>query len=118
MCKLYSLIVLLYLVHINHAQVGTFCSVVCGKNACLDPSSNSCTGCNTNWVLGGTTCVPDLLSGYEYFDKTNDLLGGLSISPIATTSKPCGSKYSFYGFVDCTQTIKVSSSVGIPKVFF
>ena len=128
MNKLWLVVVLLALLNLPTLQfTPTFCSVTCGKITCLinDTTPNGCTACNTGWVLTGNTCNPNNFTNYYVFDKTNDLNGGLVVSPNNSASTTCTGRYgsvgySVYGWINSgtSNIMMVGSATGITKTFY
>ena len=128
MNKLWIVLILLALIHLHLSQTSqTFCSVTCGRITCLinNTSPSGCTACNTGWLLNAGVCTPNTVSNYYLFDQTNDLGGGLIVSPSNIANTPCTGNYgpigyNVYGWYNSgpSNTASVSSTGGITNSFY
>lgn len=118
MIKLLISIVFISLLTSTRAITIKFCSVLCGTRC----TSNLNTGCGSScqsdgaWVASGTTCIPRSSTGWKLFDSTPDLGGTLTVAGASASQTAC-SDMSYYGYVNPSVKISVSTP-GITTPYF
>jgi len=82
-----------------------FCSMVCKNSGCNGNTLNDCNGnCQSNWIVSGSTCIPNAGANWHYEDQTVDVLGGTVAVTAASGYSGCGS-FSLYGPLYSTATV-------------
>ena len=62
----------------------------------------------TNWIVSGSTCIPNNVNNYYLHQTTKDIAtGGLVVSPSDTLSTFCG-PFSLFGPYTPSSTVRVS----------
>lgn len=110
--KLVAILLFLF-IFIPHAH-SYLCSAYCGPGSCYGPTSSNCqTSCPSNWVLSGSSCLPDVTGGYTQIATSTDLGGTIQITPPIVTG--CGI-YTYFGNLSCNSSFQMSltSGIGIP----
>ncbi len=111
------IVIFLFIIFVQ--QIHSFlCSGYCKTNSCFDITSSGCqTACPTNWVLSGSTCLPDTTLNYAQLATSTDIGGSIQVTPSNTSN--CG-VYNYFGQIKCNDDFQLSlaAGLGVPHYSF
>ena len=100
-----------------------FCSVKCATKGCNGDSVNNCNSkCMANWVVSGSTCVPNNNNFFYMQNTSPDIPGGSLIVMVSSItiyhSSFCGPTSLYGPFYGSATTIRIAEAAGIAAAYY